>query len=149
MEDFSTLIYIAFIIISVVGGLIGKNKKSTSSPKKPQAPQTQKSFRNEKPTQEKSFQEMIDEMIKKYTPQQQPEYTEEAVSQEANYEFGKYESDSESLEEIIQDEDDHHNKNIQWLEVQDEKSLNLRFKVDNLQQAILVSEVLGKPKALQ
>lgn len=149
MEDFSTIIYIVFILLSIVGGLMGKNKKRPAAPKKTQIPPTSKSTRSEKPSKEKSFQEMMDEMLKKHLPQQQPEFIEEAVSEEATYEFGKYESDTESLEEIIQDEDDHRNTKIQWMMIEEEKSHDARFKVDNWQQAMLVSEVLGKPKALQ
>ncbi len=144
MEDFSTIIYVLFIILSLVGGLLRKDKKNSSSPKKAQAPRTQKTTRNEK-----SFQEMMDEMLKKHAPQQ-PQYKKERVfSQEPMYEVGKYESDNESLEEIISDEDDHRNKNLRWIMVEEEKSHEARFKVDDWKQAIVISEVLGRPKALQ
>ncbi len=149
MEDFSTIIYILFIILSIVGGLTGKNKKGSSAPKTPKIPHTQKSDRSEKPSKKKSLEEMMDEMLKKHLPQQQPEYAKEVISERATYEFGKYESNTESLEEIIQDEDDHRNTKIQWIMAEEEKSNDARFKVDNWQQAILITEMLGKPKALQ
>lgn len=149
MEDFSTMIYILFIILSIVAGLMGKNKKSPSAPKTSKIPRTQKSSQSEEPSKEKSFQEMRDEMRKRDFPQQQPEYTEEAVFEEPTYEFGNYEQNIESLEEIIQDEDDHRNTKIQWLMAEEEKSDDVWFNVNNWQQAIVVSEVLGKPKALQ
>jgi site-specific DNA-cytosine methylase len=144
MEDFSTIIYILFIILSLAGGLLGKDKKNSPSPKKAQTPRTQKTSRNEK-----TLQEMMDEMLKKHAPQQPESKKETVFSEESKYEFGKYESDNESLEEIISDEGDHRNKNVRWMMVEEEKSHEARFKVDDWKQAIVISEVLGKPKALQ
>jgi hypothetical protein len=88
---------------------------------------------------------MMDDMLKEHIPQRQPKY----VDEEPTYESVKYESEAESLEEIIQDEDDHRNTKMRWMMVEEEKSYDARFKVDNWKQAIIAAEILGKPKALQ
>ncbi|MCX7742969.1 MAG: hypothetical protein N2167_00245 [Flavobacteriales bacterium] len=148
MEDFSTIIYIVFIILSIVGGLFGKEKKTSSSPKKAQMPQTPKTTSNKKPANEKTLQEMMD-VLKKRASQQSEYKKEPALPEESMNIFEKYETENQSLEEIIGDEDDHRNTNLRWMIVEEEKRHENRFKVDDWKQAIVISEVLGKPKALQ
>lgn len=146
MEDITTILYVIFIILTLFGSLIGKNKKNAPvSPNKKKSA-TAKSFKNDQASSERKLGE--GEVLKNPTPEYNTTYNQKNIIK-LKAEFEANENIPESLEEIIQDEDDHHNTNIKWVVEEEEKSCKTRFYVDNWQKAIVVCEVLGKPKALQ
>lgn len=146
MDDITTIFYVIVIILTLFGGLIGKNKKNAPvSPDKKKSATT-KSFKNDQASSERTLGE--GEVLKNTIPEYNTTFNQKKII-ELKEEFEANEIVPESLEEIIQDEDDHRNTKIQWLMAEEEKSDDVWFNVDNWQQAIVVSEVLSKPKALQ
>lgn len=146
MVDIFLIMFVLIFNLSLLITLLGRNKKGASVLPEKKKSTTTKSFKTDQTASDNTTKEA--DILKKYSPKNNSTYKEQTTT-ELKAEFKENEIISESLEEIIQDEDDHHNTNIQWVIAEVEKSQETRFNVDNWQQAIVVSEVLGKPKAFQ
>jgi|GEM_PF-6841716 len=154
MKDISTLIYIAIIVISIFGGLLGKKKKS-SQPGQPA---------NRKP-QKKTLEDIIREITgETETPRpQQPAPVVQAPSPKA--EPSSYYSMKSSLEDITEEntevyvedsEDvlamddvaDHHvhGKGFDQPRESPLAEVEQRFEIQDWRKAIIVAEILKRPE---
>lgn len=140
MEDFTIFIYIAFIILSLLGGIMKKNKKAQPAQKQ----KTPASRPAQKPsTAEKSFKELLEEIQRGFAGNEVRPIAQTETAQEDLYESPV------SLEDIIIDDDDHHMQGISLEDVIEEETVVSRFSETDWREAIVLSTILDKPKALQ
>lgn len=144
MDDFSIYIYIAFILLSLLGGFLKKKKPTQASQpqKTPTAARPQKNT-----TSEKSFNEILEE-IKRGLAGQQTENTPTS-SYEMKVENNYLSEEKTSLEEIITDDDDHFLKNRDTYFSEEKTVAQNQHLAEDWCRAIILSTILDKPKALK
>jgi hypothetical protein len=134
MDEFGSWIYIAFIVISILSGVLKSSKRSDEKtkkhvPKKTPAPE------------EKSFEEIWREITESKIPAPKP------VIQPVEEIEESLESVTTGSLEVMIDETSLQNKSIQIQKEPAQDTEKQALENTDWRQAVILSEVLGRPKS--